>query len=168
VVPNLTKFNIVIPTYNCQDWIIDCVKSVYAQQHTNYNCVIVNDASDDDTKNILSSIQFLKDDERFHVINRENNGGPLSSHIHGWRHLDTDSDENSVLVIVDGDDRLFSPLSLTIVDQAYQQTNCLMTYGNHIHYPTGKSSNCETIPRDVCQNNDFRNYKFVTSHLRTF
>jgi hypothetical protein len=92
----------------------------------------------------------------------------LKNIVDGFNSLNTIDEPESVLMAIDGDDKLFSEYSLTIVNQAYSQTNCLMSYGNHIHYPTGGKSNCEIIPPEVVQNNAFRDYKFVTSHLRTF
>jgi hypothetical protein len=92
----------------------------------------------------------------------------LKNIVDGFNLLNARDEPESVLMAIDGDDKLFSEYSLKIVNQAYTQTGCLMTYGNHIHYPTGGKSNCELMPPEVVQNNTFRDYKFVTSHLRTF
>ena len=165
----MIKFKIVVPTYNAAPWIEDCVESIQSQVHKNFDCVIIDDASTDDTWQVLESISWIKTDSRFTVIKNSENKKALYNIVEGFKALDVKSDPESVLLIVDGDDRLYSPYVLSIVNQVYDQTDCLLTWGNHIHYPTGQRSNCQPFPLEIIETRDFRQYHlFVTSHLRTF
>lgn len=161
-------FKIVVPTYNTEGWIARCLYSIHTQVHKDWQCIVYNDASTDSTKEVIDSLDFVKNDSRFSVIHNEQNVKALQNIVDGFNLLNAKKDPESVLMIIDGDDFLFSEYSLAIVEQAYEQTGCVLTYGNHIHHPTGGKSNCEPIPIDVIQNKQFRNYKFVASHLRTF
>jgi hypothetical protein len=72
-------------------------------------------------------------------------------------------------MVIDGDDFIFSEFVFQMVASCYgRDQNLLLTYGNHIHHPTGGIGNCQPIPPEISENNNFRDYKFVTSHLRTF
>jgi glycosyltransferase involved in cell wall biosynthesis len=162
------KFKIVVPTYNAQYWIEDCIYSIESQNYKNFNCVIIDDNSTDETTEIIKNISKQLDD-RFKVLyNKENIGVPANL-ILGYKHLETEKEPESVCIVVDGDDKLFSPVVLDIVKYVYDQTNCLLTYGNHVHYPTGNKSNCERFPQEIINSGNFRKYpKYITSHLRTY
>jgi glycosyltransferase involved in cell wall biosynthesis len=161
------KFKIVVPVYNAEYWIGRCLYTIYNQQHKDWECVVINDASTDQTANVLNSLDFLKDN-RFKIVHNKENVKALKNIVDGFDILNSKSEPESVLMVIDGDDFLFSDYTLTIVKQAYEQTGCVLTYGNHIHYPTGLKSNCEEIPIDIVNSRSYRDYKFVTSHLRTF
>lgn len=65
------KVSILMPVYNGASTIELAIKSILCQNWTNWECIIVNDGSTDQTKNILSEIT----DKRFQVINLERNSG---------------------------------------------------------------------------------------------
>jgi glycosyltransferase involved in cell wall biosynthesis len=161
-------FRIVVPVFNAENWIEPCIRSIAAQAYKNFTCVIINDASTDNTGDAIDAIPYIRDDPRFSIIHNKENVKALQNIVDGFNFLDCEADPESVLMIVDGDDRLFSEYSLAIVNSAYEQAGCLISYGNHIHYPLGGHSNCEPFPAEVLKNRDYRKYKFVTSHLRTF
>jgi hypothetical protein len=117
---------------------------------------------------VIDSLEYVKKDPRFRVIHNQKNMKALYNIVHGYKILNAEKDPESVLMVIDGDDFLFSEYALTIVEQAYEQTGCVLTYGNHVHHPTGGKSNCEPFPLEVLMNNSFREYKFISSHLRTY
>jgi len=162
------KIKIVVPTFNTEHWIARCLNSIAIQKYNNWECVIINDASFDKTKQIIDSLDFVKNDPRFTVVHNKKNVKALANIVNGFNILNCKEEPESVLMAIDGDDFLFSGLSLDIVNQAYKGYNPLLTYGNHIHHPTGGQSNCQIIPKEIHENNKYREYKFVTSHLRTF
>lgn len=162
------KFKIVVPTYNTEGWIARCLQMIQVQTYENFECIVYNDASTDKTGAVIDSYFSARPDSRFRVIHNKTNCKALSNIVDGFRKLETEKDPESVLMVVDGDDFLFSEYVLEIVAHAYEQTGALLTYGNHVHHPTGGKSNCEPVPQQVIIDRSFRNYKFVTSHLRTF
>lgn len=60
-----------LPTYNNAETIIVCLKSIFAQSHTNWELIIINDGSGDDTYQLIKDI----DDPRVKVINDGFNKG---------------------------------------------------------------------------------------------
>jgi glycosyltransferase involved in cell wall biosynthesis len=62
--------SVIIPAYNAEEYILQCVNSVIEQTYFNLEIIIVNDGSTDKT---LQLIQTL-DDKRIVLINQENRG----------------------------------------------------------------------------------------------
>ena len=68
---------IMMPAYNAESTIRLAVNSILNQKHTNWNLIIVNDGSSDNTKEIAD--EFASSDERIKVIHfNENKGRPFA------------------------------------------------------------------------------------------
>ena len=165
----MPKMKIVVPTYNTEQWISRCLSSIHEQKFRNWDCVIINDASTDRTGEIIDSLQFVKDDPRFKVIHNSQNVKALKNIVDGFNILNCEDDPECVMMVIDGDDFLFSDSSLSVVEAAYlQNPGLLLTYGNWIGHPHGDSSNCRPYSRQVIVENNYRRSDFWASHLRTF
>lgn len=162
-----TKMKIVVPVYNAEAWIKDCIESIANQQHKNFDCIIINDASKDKTGEVIDSLQL---DSRFQKLHNSSNKGALFNIVDGFKRLETIKEPESVLMAIDGDDSLASPTSLTVINRVYTKVpNCLLTYGSYVDSPGGAKGICEAFPQEVINSRSYRAYpKFVTSHLRTF
>lgn len=65
--------SIVMPTYNCANFIEESIKSVLAQHHKNWELLIVDDCSTDNTKAILAP--YLAKYPNIHYTCLEKNSG---------------------------------------------------------------------------------------------
>jgi len=86
-------FSVIIPTYNRAHLIADTIQSVLDQSFTDFELLIVDDGSTDDTKEVVTSIN----DERINYIWQENgergkarNHGVLKAKGHYVFFLDSD------------------------------------------------------------------------------
>jgi hypothetical protein len=70
-VPDHALISVVIPTHNRADLVRRAVRSVIAQSYSNWELLVVDDASADDTPNVLSTFT----DSRIRVLRRERQGG---------------------------------------------------------------------------------------------
>ena len=66
------KFSIILPVYNAERYLSQCLDSVHCQSYDNWECVCVNDGSTDNSLAILRKVE--KGDSRFIVIDKENEG----------------------------------------------------------------------------------------------
>lgn len=161
--------NIVVPVYNSERWIKDCLKSIFLQSYKNWKCIVINDASTDKTKNIIDKTDFINNDNRFKVIHNKYNKKALFNIVNGFDLLECKNNPNSILTVIDGDDFLYSESSLEKVASYYKKDkDLLLTYGNWIGHPCKSRSNCFKYSNDIIKNNLFRFSPFVASHLRTF
>jgi len=58
--------SVVLPVYNCEDHIAEAIQSILSQTYQNFEFIIVDDASTDNTNNILK--QYTDTDQRLHLI----------------------------------------------------------------------------------------------------
>ncbi len=72
-------FTVVITTYNREHIVINAINSLINQTFTNWNCVIVDDGSTDNTFSKLKSI--IRKDKRFRYIYHSNRKQAISKSI---------------------------------------------------------------------------------------
>lgn len=65
--------SIIMPTYNCGKFIGETIESIQKQTYQNWEIVIVDDCSTDDTKDIVS--QYMKSDNRIKYFCLDTNSG---------------------------------------------------------------------------------------------
>ena len=67
----MEKIAIIVPIYNVENYLRQCLDSIQKQTYTNFICIMINDGSTDSSKDIAET--YLVDD-RFVLINQENKG----------------------------------------------------------------------------------------------
>ncbi|WP_180379508.1 glycosyltransferase family 2 protein [Campylobacter lanienae] len=70
------KVGIVIPIYNVEKYLKECLDSVINQTYKNLEIILVNDGSTDNSLDIAKD--YAKNDPRITIINKQN-GGQLSA-----------------------------------------------------------------------------------------
>lgn len=68
----MNKVSIIVPCYNQSEYLSEALDSVLSQTYTNWECVIVNDGSSDNTENV--ALEYCKKDERFKYFYQNNKG----------------------------------------------------------------------------------------------
>jgi len=97
-------FSIVIPVYNIEEYIHECVKSVLSQDFSDYECILIDDGSTDNCPEICD--EYAATDERFRVIHQENRGPSVA------RNAGIIVAEGDYIVLLDGDDIFVSRSAL--------------------------------------------------------
>ncbi len=64
--------SIIIPAFNAQEHITECIESVLVQSHPSFEIILVNDGSTDDTAQILNN--FNQKHSRVRVFHQANSG----------------------------------------------------------------------------------------------
>lgn len=91
------KFSIVIPVYNVEKYIDKCLESIKNQTYDNYEVIIVNDGTKDNSVKVIQ--KYLKD-KRFKLYEKKN-GGLSDARNYGVKYVTGD-----YLLFVDSDDYL--------------------------------------------------------------
>lgn len=92
------KVSVIVPCYNQAQFLAETLDSVLAQTHENWECIIVNDGSTDDTEAVAK--EYCNKDNRFVYYKKENGG--LSS----ARNAGLDIVQGDYVQFLDSDDIL--------------------------------------------------------------
>ena len=90
--------SVIIPVYNVENYLEECLKSVQNQTYTNIEVLLVNDGSTDNSKMICE--RYCQEDRRFLLINQENQG------LSAARNKGVEISTGEYIVFVDSDDSI--------------------------------------------------------------
>ena len=88
--------SIIVPVYKVENYIRRCLNSIIAQTFTNWECILIDDGSPDNSGKICD--EYAENDERFMVIHQENKG------VSAARNAGLDCAKGEWIVFVDSDD----------------------------------------------------------------
>ena len=92
----LAPVTVIVPAFNAEQTLAETLRSIGAQTHPSWNCVIVDDGSTDQTAAIAR--EFCLSDRRFMLL-RKSNGGVASARNLGLLHA-----EAAYVAPIDADD----------------------------------------------------------------
>jgi len=69
--------SVITPAYNCEKYIEECMESVINQTYQNWEMIIVNDKSTDNTKAIVE--EYAKREPRIKLYNQDKNAGAAAA-----------------------------------------------------------------------------------------
>lgn len=97
---NLPLISVIIPVYNAEKYIERCINSIVKQSYVNWELIIVDDGSIDDSFNIASYL--AESDVRIQVMHTENYG------VCSARNLGIEVAKGEYITFLDSDDELES------------------------------------------------------------
>lgn len=119
------KVSVIIPVYNTGEKLRRCLDSVIAQDFHDFECIIVNDGSTDNSAGIIDEYSRL--DSRFIAIHK-NNGGVSSARNEGLGKA-----RGLWLVFVDSDDCLLPDHLSSMMNATSDDVDLVMTGFRFLH-----------------------------------
>ena len=116
--------SIIMPTYKCGRFIAESIKSVQAQTYKNWELIIVDDCSGDDTIEIVQG--FIKDDNRIILYRNSSNSGAAIS-----RNVALKEARGKWVAFLDSDD-LWEPTKLEKQIQFMEDNDYAFTYHEYV------------------------------------
>ncbi len=95
----MDKVSVVVPIYNGEEYLRDCIDSILGQSYTDIEIICVNDGSTDSTKKILD--EYPKKDNRIVYLEQENKG------VVEARKLGVKNASGDYVMFVDADDYIY-------------------------------------------------------------
>ena len=88
--------SVIVPIYNVESYLIRCLDSIKNQKYRNFEVILINDGSTDNSLDIAR--EYVKKDDRFRLINQKNAGQGAA------RNAGIDVANGDYLAFVDSDD----------------------------------------------------------------
>lgn len=104
--------SIVVPIYNAEKYIEDCIRSIAQQTYTNIEVILVNDGSHDKSPEICKEWILENNDPRFRLVSKDN-GGLSDARNFGIEHCSKESD---FVIFVDSDDEILPECVSALVE----------------------------------------------------
>lgn len=108
------KFTIIIPMHNAEEFILKALESVNSQNFDDYECIVINDHSQDKSRELV---------EKYIASNSNNNFQLYETPDEGWgpgtaRNIGLDNGIGEYVVFLDADDELNDENSLKNINSA--------------------------------------------------
>ncbi len=160
---NLPKVSFIVITHNFSRFVEDCLNSIKNQTYKNFEIIVVDDVSKDDTTKKVE--RFIKENTNLSVklIVNETNMGQLASFLQGLKQA-----QGQFVCAIDGDDVLFpeycaihieahmqTPVALTSCNQAEIDENNIIHTLNSIDSPSSKVNEFKIENKSFEEFNDY-------------
>ena len=164
--------SIIVPVYNTEEYIRQCLDSILNQTYQNFECLLINDGSSDNSADICR--EYVAKDTRFRYFEKENGG------VSSARNLGIERSEGAYITFVDSDDWVDSDYlevlySALIEEQAdiavstYKKfnisDNCWYFHSFQVKYDRKVFTNVELINELVDLDSFDFSYRFVSGKL---
>ena len=106
----MPKVSIIVPVYNTEKYLAQCIDSILAQTFSDFELILVNDGSKDNSGKICD--EYAQKDSRIVVINKENGG------VNAARRDGVDNAMGEWISFVDSDDTITCDAIETLVKNA--------------------------------------------------
>ncbi len=148
--------SIIVPVYNVEEYLPSCLKSIQNQTFTDFECILINDGSTDESGEICDII--CQKDNRFKVIHQKNKGYQTA------RNTGLNIANGKYIYFIDSDDYVHCQILETLYKAITESNSSLaMVYGksvyNHDINDTTYSTKNEymILPQNVLIQNLFSN-----------
>ena len=117
----MSLVSIIVPVYNAEKFINDCVDSILAQSFTDFEVLLINDGSSDKSLEICN--EYALRDRRVIVLSQENRG------VSSVRNLGIKNAKGTLICFVDSDDLVSEQMLESLVAKQIQTDSDLVYCG---------------------------------------
>lgn len=107
----MKKISVIVPVYNVENYIVECVNSIINQTYKNLEIILIDDGSTDNSGKICDD--FAQKDDRIKVIHKKNEG------LGKTRNVGINECSGDYLFFVDSDDFI----NLNTIEKLYNYSN---------------------------------------------
>lgn len=162
------KVSIIIPVYQVEKEIPDCIRSVLAQTLKDFECILVDDGTKDNS--IRAAAEVFGDDPRFRVIHKENGG------LSDARNRGIGEAQGEYVFFLDSDDEITPTLLEKAYSMAEKHDSDIVVFDMLYVWPDGKTDITVSAEREVSSysndpgiiliNNSANNKLYRTSFIK--
>jgi len=138
-------FSVVIPVYNVEKYLNECVDSILSQTFTDFELILVDDGSKDDSGKICD--EYAQKDERVKVIHKTN-GGQSSA-----RNLGIEQASGRFIVFLDSDDFISTPDYFMDIKNTVKAETQIVIFRYKKYYTQERQDDCNITLANISYSN---------------
>lgn len=145
----MSAVSIIVPVYNAEQYIENCINSILAQNFKDFELILVDDGSTDLSGEICD--RFALNDKRVRVLHLSNAG------VSSARNAGIEHSAGDFIMFCDSDDYVSPDWMEKLYNRAINAPDCLALGGYTIHDLRGKTGRHEliTYDKESCNKADF-------------
>ena len=156
----MCEVSVIIPVYNVEEYLERCINSVLEQTYTDYEVILINDGSTDNSGLICD--RYARQYDSVKVINQENKGLALA------RKAGIDKAKGNYVIFVDSDDWIHEDMLNRMYQKMKETQSQIVCCKDKIVYENGKQIiNAKmSVPQIICKDSHDSAYQmYVTGNL---
>lgn len=142
---SVKKISIIVPMYNCESTIERCLDSILTQTYKNYEIILIDDGSSDNTSSICEKYKKKYNNIQYFS---QTNSGPSSARLNGIHKAN-----NEYIMFIDSDDYIDNNFLEKILNEFKEGyingTNFKIIYNNHESILKRESEDIEAAIPDI-------------------
>lgn len=151
--------SIVVPIYNVENYLRECLDSIKNQAFKNFECIMVNDGSTDSSQQIAE--EYLAD-SRFKLINQSNKGLSGARNT-GISHI---REESTFVAFVDSDDYIYPDFLETLIEHIEDDVDIIEGMIECFHDEIKVDSVSHNFEKKILISKDDKLGEFALNELR--
>ena len=124
------KLSIIVPVFNAEDYLEQCLQSIGFQSYKNWECLLVDDGSTDNSGAICD--KYAEKDNRFRVLHKENGG------VSSARNLGIKEASGEWITFVDADDFIGDAYLQGLIEPLLEGNKLDFVHGGCTNYENGR------------------------------
>ena len=151
--------SIVVPVYNVENYLRQCLDSISEQTYKNFECILINDGSTDNSKQIAE--EFLLD-SRFKLINQSNKGLSEARNT-GISHI---REESTFVAFVDSDDYIYPGFLETLIEHIEDDVDIIEGMIEYFHDEIKVDNISHNFEKQILTTKDDKLGKLALNEMR--
>ena len=151
--------SIVVPIYNVEKYLRECLDSISEQTYKNFECIMVNDGSTDSSQQIAE--EYLED-SRFTLINQSNKGLSGARNT-GISHI---REESTFVSFVDSDDYIYPDFLETLIEHIEDDVDIIEGMIENFHDEIKVDRVCHNFEKKILITKDDKLGELALNELR--
>lgn len=150
------KLSIILPVYNAETYLEECLKSILVQSHSDFEVILINDGSTDGSDAICKT--YASKDTRIKYVNQKNQGVAMA------RNNGLQSASGTYIGFVDADDNIEETMFENLIKPLSKKEYDVVI----AHYKICNNTDFHIPKTNVPVNQDLDKYQIKTHILKTY
>jgi len=164
---------VVVCSYNNSQWSRDTLDSIFTQEYSNFELIIVDDCSDDGNQEVIQSYideHGLAEKVTFIANNKRRRK------LYNLYNVLYRCNDDDIVIMLDGDDKFAHSHVFSFYNDYFDDENVWFTYGQYRNDPAEQAvlwgfkemGYCREVPKSIQRKRAYRQYSFIYMHPRAF